>query len=75
MKNKTKSLVWVIVLGIIDLLLWIFWASYKIVCSGWNIINPLCWGIGFLTKLFLLLIAIAFGLATLIKFIQWIVSK
>jgi hypothetical protein len=72
MKRKTKYLIWAIVLGIIDILLWIYWSSYHIICTGWNIINPFCWGIGGLSKLFLLVMAIAFGIAFFIKFIQFL---
>ncbi len=70
MKKQKSLYLTSLVFFILDLLLWIFWFSYKVVCKGWNIINPLCWGVGFLTKLFLFFLAIAFFIIAIIKLMQ-----
>lgn len=71
-KQKTSSLIFLIISAICLILTYIF---IDIQCSGWNVINPLCQAGNILVLVLKTILLIVFGFMFIISLIKLIVSN
>ena len=67
MKQIMKSFVWFTVFLILDILMWLWFFSYKVSCVWYNLF---CWGFGAWEKLTIFSFCIIFAIGGIIKLIQ-----